>query len=91
MENSRATLAALLFVVLIVGINVMMYGIVRGIMRGGKNGPFETMMKAINPAGKKRDDEYEELRRSVGQLTGDDHPEKCQTPEDPSMNPGQRI
>lgn len=71
MENSRAAIAALLFVVLIVGINVVMYGIVRGIMRGGKNGPFETMMKALNPSGKKRDDEYEELRRSVGRLSGD--------------------
>ncbi|MBI3166201.1 MAG: hypothetical protein IPG44_03895 [Anaerolineales bacterium] len=71
MENSHAAIAALLFIVLIVGINVMMYGIVRGIMRGGKNGPFETMMRAFDPARKKRDDEFEELRRSVGGLTGD--------------------
>lgn len=78
MENSRTAIAALLFIILIVGINVMMYGIVRGIMRGGKNGPLETMMKAINPVGKKRDDEYEELRRSVGQLNGGDDPEKGQ-------------
>jgi hypothetical protein len=78
MENSRAAIAALLFIVLIVGINVMMYGIVRGIMRGGKNGPFETMMKALNPAGKKRDDEYQELRRSVSELTGDDDAGKNQ-------------
>jgi hypothetical protein len=40
-------------------------------MRGGKNGPFETMMRAFDPARKKRDDEFEELRRSVGGLTGD--------------------
>lgn len=78
MENSRTAIAALLFIILIVGINVMMYGIVRGVMRGGKNGPLETMMKAINPVGKKRDDEYEELRRSVGQLNGGDDPEKGQ-------------
>ncbi|MEY2818960.1 MAG: hypothetical protein RL275_2423, partial [Chloroflexota bacterium] len=36
MENSRAAVAAILFIVLIVGINFMMYGIVRGVMRGGK-------------------------------------------------------
>lgn len=72
MENSRAALAALFFVVLIVGINLVIYGIVRGIMRGGKNGPFETMMKALDPARKKRDDQFEELRKSVRELTGED-------------------
>jgi hypothetical protein len=74
MENSRAAIAALLFIVLIVGINVVMYGIVRGIIRGGKNGLFETMMKAMDPARKKRGDEFEELRRNVQELTkrGDD-------------------
>ena len=72
MENSRAAIAALVFVLLIVGVNVMMYGIVRSIMRGGKNGPFETMMKALDPARKKRDDQFEELRKSVRELTGED-------------------
>ena len=77
MENSRAAIAALIFIVMILGINVMMYGVVRGIMRGGKNGPFETMMKAINPAQKKKDDEMEELRRTVQSLNkGRDDPDE---------------
>jgi len=91
MENSRAAIAALVFVLLIVGVNVMMYGIVRSIMRGGKNGPFETMMKALDPAGKKRDDEYKELRRSVQELTGDDDSEKSQKSGNPSVNSGQNF
>lgn len=91
MENSRAAIAALFFVLLIVGINVMMYGIVRGIMRGGKNGPFETMMKALDPTGKKRDDEYQELRQSVRELTGDDDSGNDQKSGDSSTNSGQRF
>lgn len=78
MENSRAAVAAFLFIVLIVGINIVMYGIVRGIMRGGKNGPFETMMKALDPTRRKRDDEFEELRRSVQNLNQTGDPDKSQ-------------
>ena len=72
MEDNRAGIAALLFILLIVGVNGFMYAMVRGIMSGGKkNGPFETMMKAINPAQKKKDDEMEELRRTVEELKKD--------------------
>lgn len=77
MEDSRAGIAALIFVLLILGVNVVMYGIVRGVMRSGKNGPFETMMKAINPAQKKKDNDMEELRRTVQELNeGKDNPKK---------------
>lgn len=82
MENSRAAIAAFLFIVLIVGINIVMYGIVRGIMRGGKNGPLETMMKAMDPTRKKRDDEFEELRRSVQNLNQIGETDKDQKSED---------
>lgn len=74
MEDNRAGIAALIFILLIIGVNGFMYAMVRGIMRGGKNGPFETMMKAINPAQKKKDDEMEELRRTVEGLEGKKNP-----------------
>ena len=74
MEDNRAGIAALIFILLIIGVNGFMYAMVRGIMRGGKNGPFETMMKAINPAQKKKDDEMEELRRTVEGLKGKKNP-----------------
>jgi ABC-type lipoprotein release transport system permease subunit len=68
MENSSAAVAAIIFIVAIVGINVMMYGVVRGVMRGGKDDPLLKMMKAMNPAQKKKEDEMEELRRTVHEL-----------------------
>jgi len=70
--ESKTAIAALLFILLIVGINAVMYGIVRGVMRGGKNDPLLNMMKAINPAQKKKDDEMEELRRTVQELRNGD-------------------
>jgi hypothetical protein len=71
MENSRAAVAAILFIVLIVGINFMMYGIVRGVMRGGKNNPMLNMIKAMNPAQQKKDEEMEELHRTLQDLKKD--------------------
>lgn len=68
MEDNRAAIAALLFILLIVGVNGFMYAFVRGVMRGGKNSPFTTMMNALNPAQKKKDDEMEALRRTVQEL-----------------------
>lgn len=68
METSRAALAALIFIVAIAGINLVMYGIARGIARGGKNGPLETLMKALDPARRKKDESFDELRRTVQEL-----------------------
>lgn len=68
MEMSKTAIAALLFILMILGVNVVMYGIVRGVMRGGKDDPLLKMMKAMNPAQKKKDDEMEELRRTVDEL-----------------------
>jgi len=71
MENSRAAIAALIFVIAIVGINFMMYGIVRGVMRGGKKDPMLNMLKAMNPAQQKKDAEMEELHRTLQELKKD--------------------
>jgi hypothetical protein len=78
MESNRAEVAALIFIVAVAGINFVMYGIVRGFTRGGKNSPLETMMKAFDPARKKKDEEFDELRRSVKELKreGEDSPDR---------------
>ena len=68
MEMSKTAIAALIFILMIVGVNVVMYGIVRGVMRGGKDDPLLKMMKAMNPAQKKKEDEMEALRRNVQAL-----------------------
>lgn len=68
MEMSKTAIAALIFILMIVGVNVVMYGIVRGVMRGGKDDPLLKMMKAMNPAQQKKEDEMEALRRNVQAL-----------------------
>ena len=69
MEMSKTAIAALIFILMIVGVNVVMYGIVRGVMRGGKDDPLLKMMKAMNPAQQKKEDEMEELRHTVQELS----------------------
>lgn len=77
MEMSKTAIAALIFILMIVGVNVVMYGIVRGVMRGGKDDPLLKMMKAMNPAQKKKEDEMEALRRNVQALNeGKDNQKK---------------
>lgn len=63
------TIAALLFIVVIVGINFVMYGIVRGLMRSNRKGNiFETLGKTFNPAAQKKDNELQELRQRIEEL-----------------------
>jgi hypothetical protein len=77
MEMSKTAIAALIFILMIVGVNVVMYGIVRGVMRGGKDDPLLKMMKAMNPAQQKKEDEMEALRRNVQALNeGKDNQKK---------------
>lgn len=71
MENERILIGALLFIVIIVGINLSMYGIVRGMTRGGESKWMSTMRKSINkpwegPANQSMD----ELRKKVEELKG---------------------
>jgi len=71
MENDRVAIAALLFIILIVGINFVMYGIVRGMTRGGESNWMSAFRKSLNkplegPANKSMD----ELRKKVEELQG---------------------
>ncbi|MCZ2127816.1 MAG: hypothetical protein LC099_08620 [Anaerolineales bacterium] len=73
MENSRAAIAALIFIVVIVGVNLVMYAVVRGFARGGKDDPLVKIMQAVS-AKKPEDkaDEMDELRKIMGGLNGED-------------------
>lgn len=71
MENERIMLGALIFVLLIVGANVLMYGIVRGAAKGGESKWMSSIRKSLNkpwegPANKSMD----ELRKKVEELQG---------------------
>ena len=71
MENDRILIGALLFIVIIVGINLAMYGIVRGMTKGGESKWMSAMHKSLNkplegPANKSMD----ELRKKMEELQG---------------------
>lgn len=71
MENERIMLGALIFILLIVGANALMYGIVRGAARGGESKWMSSIRKSLNkpweaPANKSMD----ELRKKVEELQG---------------------
>jgi ABC-type lipoprotein release transport system permease subunit len=68
MESTKATIAALLFIVLVVGVNFVMYGIVRGATRSGNKNIFETIGKSFHAANQKKDDSMEELRKKMEEL-----------------------
>lgn len=67
-SSSRAVIGAVIFIVLIVGVNLMMYAVVRGVMRGGGKSPLDTLMRSVNSTEKKQPDEMDQLRRSVQTL-----------------------
>ena len=67
METNKAVIGALLFVILIVGANFVLYGIVRGAARSGQKGFLETISKSLN-ASVKKDDPMEELRKKMEEL-----------------------
>ncbi len=70
MENTRAFWGALLFILIIVGANVIMYGMVRSITRSSRKGPnfLESMGNMFNPSNQKKDNSMAELRQKIEEL-----------------------
>lgn len=71
MENERIMLGAIIFILLIVGANVLMYGIVRGAAGSDESKWMRSIRKSLNkpwegPANKSMD----ELRKKVEELQG---------------------
>jgi hypothetical protein len=71
MENERAVIGALFFILLVVGANFVMYGIVRGATRSKGKGFWETFGNAMNASTKKKTDEMQELRKKLEELQKD--------------------
>jgi hypothetical protein len=69
MESNKIAIAALLFIILIVGINFAMYGIARGAAKGGgsrwKNALRDSLSKPLEGTSNKSMDE---LRKQVEEL-----------------------
>ena len=69
MENERVMIGALILVLILVGSNLMMYGVVRGAIKGGESSWMKSIRKSINnpldgEAGKSMD----ELREKMEEL-----------------------
>jgi hypothetical protein len=67
MENTKVVIGALLFILLVVGANFVMYGIVRGWTRSNNKGFLETISKSLNTPVKK-EDPMEELHQKLEEL-----------------------
>jgi|GEM_PF-459931 len=73
MENTRAFWGALLFIGMIVGANVIVYGMVRSITHSSRKGTnfLESMGNMFNPSNQKKDNSMDELRQQMEKLNGE--------------------
>jgi hypothetical protein len=75
MEANKAVIGAIIFIVLIVGANFVMYAIARGAARPNQKGLLETMIKSFSRSPQKKGDSMDELRQKMEELKerrGDD-------------------
>ncbi len=71
MENDRVMLGAVIFFLLIVGANFIMYGIVRGMTRGGGSNWMNEIRKSLNkPLEGSMNKSMDELRKKMEELPG---------------------
>jgi len=71
MENERIMLGALIFVLIIVGSNLVMYGVVRGMTRGGESNWMNSIRKSLDkPLEGSTNKSMDELRKKVEELQG---------------------
>ena len=77
MDNERIMLGALIFVLVIIGSNLVMYGIVRGMARGGESNWMKAMRKSLNkPLEGPVNKDMDELRKKMEELEGKKKEEK---------------
>jgi hypothetical protein len=71
METDRIIIGGLLVIILIVAINAAMYGIVRGMTRGGNSNWLNTIRKSLDkPLEGSVNKSMDELRRKIEELEG---------------------
>ena len=68
MEEHKAVLGALFFILMVVGANFVMYAIARGAAHSKGKGFWETFSKAMDTSTKKKNDDMDELHRKLEEL-----------------------
>jgi len=68
MESNKAVIGALLFIILVIGANFVMFAIARGAARSNQKGFLETISKSLNISTQKKDNSMEELRQKIEEL-----------------------
>lgn len=68
METNKAVIGAIIFIILIVGANFVMYAIARGAARPNQKSFLETMIKSLNTSTRKKDNSMDELRQKMEEL-----------------------
>jgi len=67
MEENKAVIGALLFILMVIGANFVMYAIARGAANSKQKGFWETIGKSLNTSIKK-DDSMDELHQKMEEL-----------------------
>lgn len=67
MESNNAVIGAAIFIALIIGANLLMYGIARGWAMSNRKDFLETLTKSLTTPTKK-DDSMDELRQKIEEL-----------------------
>ena len=67
METNKAVIGALLFIILVIGANFIMYAIARGAVNSKEKGFLETITKSLGTS-TKRDNSMDELRQKIEEL-----------------------
>jgi len=69
MESGNAVIGALIFIVLIIGANVLMYGIARGWAKGGDSRWMSALKQGLSrPLDSQANKSMEELRQKMDEL-----------------------
>ena len=71
METNKAVIGALLFIVLVIGANFVMYAIARGAAKSNQKSFLETISKSLNTSTQKKDDSMNELHQKMEELKKD--------------------
>jgi uncharacterized protein HemX len=74
METNKAVIGALLFILLVIGANFIMYAIARGAAKSNQKSFLETISKSLNTSTQKKDNSMEELRQKIEELEKDKRP-----------------
>ena len=68
MATNKALVGALIFILLVVGANFVMYANQRGAGRSNQKNFLETLSQSLNASPKKKDESLKELRRKIQEL-----------------------